>query len=88
MDDFYAVTFLSYTKHVAEEYELTPKQQARNFYSILWVFMIQIILIFLVLKTVVLDAKHFVIYTPSVDVYVARFLSGLLLHMELIEDIK
>jgi hypothetical protein len=37
---------------------------------------------------VVLDEKHFAIYTPNIEVYICRFVTALLLHMELIEDVK
>jgi len=35
----------------------------------------------------VVDA-NFAIYTPSIEVFVARFLAAFLLHMELMEDVK
>ena len=39
-------------------------------------------------KSVVIDAVDFKIYTPNVQVYICRFIATVLLHMELIEDVK
>jgi hypothetical protein len=32
--------------------------------------------------------SNFAFYTPSIEVFIARFLAAFLLHMELIEDVK
>ena len=45
-------------------------------------------LIVIILQSVVLSKPHFTIVTPNVDVYVTRFLANLLMHMELIGDVK
>jgi hypothetical protein len=61
----------------------------RNFYSCLWIYLIEMTIIALVLKTVVFDLPtKFMIKTPNVEVYFTRFVCSLLLHMELIEDVK
>ncbi len=60
----------------------------RNFYSCLWIYLIEMTIIALVLKSVVFDVPKFFIKTPNVEVYFTRFLCSLLLHMELIEDVK
>lgn len=62
--------------------------QGRNFYACLWIFLIQITLIILIFKSVVFDQEHFVIVTPNVSVYITRFLTCMILHMELIGDVK
>ena len=60
----------------------------RNFYACLWIFLIEMSLIALIFKSVVIDAVDFKIYTPNVQVYICRFIATVLLHMELIEDVK
>jgi hypothetical protein len=50
--------------------------------------MIEMTLVFLIFKSVVYDNEEFIIYTPSVSVYLCRFICTVLLHLELIEDIK
>ena len=62
--------------------------QGRNFYACLWIFLIQMTLIILIFKSVVFDQEHFVIVTPNVSVYITRFLTSMILHMELIGDVK
>lgn len=62
--------------------------QSRNFYACCWIFMIECILVIMIIKTVVYDVDHFTISTVSVNVYLCRFICSLLLHMELIGDVK
>lgn len=63
--------------------------QGRNFYAILWIWVSEMTLIAIILQSVVFnDPDHFIIVTPNVDVYATRFLATLLMHMELIEDVK
>jgi len=62
--------------------------KGRNFYAILWIWIIEMTLIAIILQSVVFSDPHFAIQTPSVDVYLTRFLATLLMHMELIEDVK
>lgn len=50
--------------------------------------MVELTLIALIFKSVVFDVDNFVIYTPSTTVYLVRFMTCILLHMELIEDVK
>lgn len=45
-------------------------------------------LVVMIFKTIVIDVDHFQIATPTVNVYICRFICSLLLHMELIEDVK
>ncbi len=45
-------------------------------------------LAWLIIKTVVLDVHPFGILTSNIEVYICRFVTALLLHMELIEDVK
>ena len=87
-EDFYAMAYLGYTKEVVQQYEINNQQLGRNFYSCLWIFGVELTLAWLIIKTVVLDEDHFVIYTPNIEVYICRFVTALLLHMELIEDVK
>jgi len=45
-------------------------------------------LVALIFKSVAFDVDHFLIYTPSAHVYLCRFICTILLHIELIEDVK
>lgn len=45
-------------------------------------------LISLIFKSLVIDADNFKIVTPGVPIYICRFLTSLLMHMEMIEDVK
>lgn len=88
-EDFYAMAYVAYCKEIEVKYSISNQQLGRNFYSCLWIFGVEVTLIALILKTVVYDADpHFTIYTPNVEVFICRFITSLLLHMELIEDIK
>ena len=87
-EDFYAMSFLGYKKSIREEYQVSRSQQAKNFYSCLWIFLIQSVLVYLIVKTIVIDDDHFTIATPTVYVFLCRFICSLLLHMELFEDVK
>jgi len=46
------------------------------------------ILVALIFKSVVFDVEDFKIYTPSPQVYLCRFICTILLHIELLEDVK
>lgn len=87
-EDFYAAAFVAMRKDVAKEFKITPMMQGRNFYAIMWIWLIEMTLIAIILKSIVFDADHFEIVTPNVDVYATRFIATLLMHMELIEDVK
>lgn len=87
-EDFYAIAFVAHTISVQQEFGVSKQLQGRNFYSCLWIFLMELTLIALIFKSVVLDVADFKIYTPSVDVYLCRFVATVLLHMELIEDVK
>jgi len=50
--------------------------------------MVELVLVYMIIKTVVFDVDNFTIATPTVNVYMCRFICSLLLHMELIEDVK
>lgn len=50
--------------------------------------MLEMTLIALILKTVIFGDSNFKIITPNIEVYITRFITSLLLHMELIEDVK
>jgi hypothetical protein len=45
-------------------------------------------IIVIIFKSAVFDKMPFRIVTPNVDVYITRFLATLLMHMNLIEDVK
>ena len=87
-EDFYAMAYLGYKKDVEKKFHLTSESQGRNFYGCCWIFLIEIILVYMILKTVVYDVTNFTISTPTVNIYLCRFICSLLLHMELIEDVK
>ena len=71
-----------------KDYNISRQHLARNFYSCLWILMIELTLIALIFKEVYFDVDHFDIYTDSSWIYLTRFLTTILLHMELIEDVK
>jgi hypothetical protein len=50
--------------------------------------MIEMVLVIMIIKTVIFDVPDFHIVTPSIYVYICRFLTSFLLHMELTEDVK
>lgn len=87
-DDFYAMAFLGYKKTVEHEFKISRSSQSRNFYACCWIFMIECLLVIMILKTVVFDHDDFNIATASVNIYICRFICSLLLHMELIGDVK
>ena len=87
-EDFYAIAFVSHTKNAQIEFNISKHMLGRNFYACLWIFLIEMSLIALIFKSVVIDAVDFKIYTPNVQVYICRFIATVLLHMELIEDVK
>jgi len=45
-------------------------------------------LISIIIYTVTIQDENFTIYTTGLEVFIARFMAALLLHMELIEDVK
>lgn len=67
---------------------MSPYQQSKNLYAIMWVWLMEATLIVIIMKTVVVDQPNFSIQTPNVQVYVTRFIATLLMHMELIQDVK
>lgn len=50
--------------------------------------MIEMTIIALIFKTVVFTDQGFSFATPNIEVYITRFITGTLLHMELIEEVK
>lgn len=51
--------------------------------------MIEMTLILILLQTMVFSkGDHFKIVTPTVDVYITRYAATILMHMELIQDVK
>lgn len=83
------MAFLSYKKDVVEEFKLTSGSQGRQFYSALWIFLIEMTIICLIFKVMVLDKSDtFMISTSNVEILVTRFCMSMLLHMELINEIK
>lgn len=87
-EDFYAATFVAMKKDIALKFNISNKQQGRNFFAILWIWITELTLIAIILKSVVFDKPHFEIVTPNAGVYVTRFLASMLMHMELIEMVK
>jgi hypothetical protein len=50
--------------------------------------MIEMTIVALIFKTVVFTGYGFSFATPNIEVYITRFITGTLLHMELIEEVK
>lgn len=84
----YAIAFKAHTKEVIEHYKITSRLQGRNLYACCWIFMVELCLIALIFWQVIIYPDHFLIFTPTKEVYICRFLATFLLHMELIEDVK
>ena len=83
------MAFLSYKKDIVEEYKITPGSQGRHFHSALWIFLVEMTIICLIFKVIVVDkSDSFAISTSNVEIVVTRFLMSMLLHMELINEIK
>jgi len=57
-------------------------------YSIAWIWLIEMTLIAILIKTILFTGAGFYIKTPSVDVLIARYITCVLMHFLLIEDIK
>jgi hypothetical protein len=79
------MSFVAYSKDVEARFNISQKILARNFYSCLWIFGLELALIALILKTVVFDVHPFKITTPGIEIFICRFVTSMLLHMELIE---
>jgi len=82
------MAFLGFKKDIMHEFGITLTMQGRNFYACLWVFLIEMTLIAIIFKVVVFDKEDFSFKTSNIEVYVTRYVAGMLLHMELIEDVK
>jgi hypothetical protein len=87
-EDFYALAFISSMKSIQAEYKVSPEIQGRNFYACLWIFGAEIVIIALIAQSVFFTDPHFAIYTPNTAIYLCRFICTVLLHMDLIEDVK
>lgn len=46
------------------------------------------VIIAMIFKQIAFDVDHFKIYTPHIEVFICRFICTILLHLELIEDVK
>jgi len=81
------MAYLGYKKDIAEEYNMNKVQLGRNFYACLWIFFLESILVWLIIKSVVIDRSKLV-SVPSIEVFICRFFLSLLLHFEHTEDVK
>ena len=54
-EDFYAVTFVSMRHEVAHHFKITKTMQGRNFYAILWIWLIEMTIIVIIFKSAVYD---------------------------------
>lgn len=79
---------MSYYKPGQRVVSMCRETQARNFYACCFVFCVQASLAYFILDYVVFSADHFTIVTPNLQIYLCRFLCSLLLHMELVPDVK
>ena len=87
-EDFNALTFISMKKDIIKKHKLNKGFQTRRLYGILWVWLIELRIIIILLKTLIFSNEGFSIDTPTVDVYCTRFITCLLMHMLLITDVK
>jgi len=54
-EDFYAAAFVAMNKEVVKKFDVTTMMQGRNFYAVLWIYLIELTLIAIILKSVVFD---------------------------------
>lgn len=87
-EDFYAIAFLSYLNKHAFKYNISRVRQSEYFYSCIWIFMMQLCIMFLIFDEVVLKNDHFTIEIHSFEVYLAQLFACTLLHMELVLEIN
>jgi len=90
-EDFYALTFMSYKKENVELYKLTSKQQARYFQSCLWVFGVQLILLYLICDEMLFQPikdGRLTFHVPDVSTLFGQFFACVLLHMELVGEVR
>lgn len=84
----YSYAFACQTIYIRDKFGITEQLTARNFFAVCFIIGIECTLIAIILKTICFDVDHFQIYTPTVSVYITRFICTLLMHMELIEEVK
>ena len=60
-EDFYAISFIAHTKYVQKKFHVTKKMQGRNFYACLWIYLIEMSLITMIIKTIVFDVEKLTI---------------------------
>ncbi len=82
------MAFLGFKKDIMHKFTIDQRFQGRLFYASLWIFFIEITIIAIILKTVIFDNGNFIIIISSWQVFGTRFILGLFLHMELIEDVN
>ena len=90
-EDFYALTFMSYKKENVKLYKLTSKQQARYFQSCLWVFGVQLILLYLICDEMLFQPikdGRLTFHVPDVSTLFGQFFACVLLHMELVGEVR
>lgn len=58
-EDFYAIAFISVQCDVAYKHKVSPYQQSKHLYAIMWVWLIEVTLIVIIMKTVVVDQPNF-----------------------------
>jgi hypothetical protein len=87
-EDFFAVSYMGFMLEHEKTFHVSRDIQGKNFYACLWIFFVQLALIFLIVKSVVLSVDDYRIYTPNLPVFTSRFLAAFLLHMELKEDVN
>jgi len=67
---------------------LNPDQRARHFYAALWCFLFQIVILSLVFYETVIFPTDYELKVYSLTVYVAQFMAGLLVHLDLVMHVK
>ena len=67
---------------------MSKQMQGHNFYACLWIFGVELVIIAMIFQSVFFTSADFMIYTPNVEIYLCRMICTVLLHMDLIEDVK
>eukprot|EP00351_Strombidinopsis_sp_SopsisLIS2011_P000450 CAMPEP_0116870678 /NCGR_PEP_ID=MMETSP0463-20121206/684_1 /TAXON_ID=181622 /ORGANISM="Strombidinopsis sp, Strain SopsisLIS2011" /LENGTH=120 /DNA_ID=CAMNT_0004507651 /DNA_START=712 /DNA_END=1074 /DNA_ORIENTATION=- len=82
-ESFYSIAFVSYLKDVVDEYKVTRKMQARNFYSVMLIWAWQTLLTTFVYIMITDNIEDYMIRLDTIWVYATMFITSTMLHMEL-----
>lgn len=88
VENMNTIVFLAYMTKNVSKYKLNADTRARYFYAATWVFITQIVLLSLVYYETVVFPTDYKLEVYSLTVYLAQFMSGLLVHLDLVAHVK